>query len=212
MNNIKGQTKFLLAGFLVSGSLLLSGCAAPLILAGAGAGIVGANVAGNKAGTKTQLSDTQIKFRAVGFQADYPALQNNSNVEIAVYNGIVLLLGQVPNEKIKEGLAAKISNLPDVSVVYNQLVVGKSVSLGQYADDGWITSRIVADLNANGVGSFKFKVITESGVVYMMGVVTKEEGYNASVIASEVKGVKKVVQFYSYLSEPSENNVDGKAI
>jgi osmotically-inducible protein OsmY len=203
---MKKASKILIASVISSGAILLSGCAAPLIAAGAGAAVVGANVAGNNAGAKTQLSDTQIKFRAVGFQADYPELKNNSNVEITVYNHIVLMLGQVPTEEIKVGLAKKIADLPGVIVVYNQLKVGPTIGIGQFSHDSWLTTKVVSSFLTNGISSLKFKVVTEHGIVYLMGVVTKEEGHEAAVVASKISGVQKVVQVFSYIPAKIQDN------
>lgn len=187
--------------------LSLSGCA-PLVAAGAGGGAVGANMAGNSIPVKTQVSDVQIKFKAIDLLKDYPALKNNSNVEIVVFNQIVLLLGQVPNEEIKTDLANKIANLAGVRMVYNQLVVGPTVSIGTYASDSLITTSVISKLIANGINSLKYKVVTEEGIVYMMGVVTKQEGQAASLIASRVSGVNKVIEAYSIIEAPSSATTD----
>ena len=45
------------------------------------------------------------------------------------------------------------------------------------------------------------KVVTENGVVYMMGLVTEAKGNKAAEIASKVDGVKKVIKAFAYKSE-----------
>jgi osmotically-inducible protein OsmY len=203
--------KILISGIVVASLLNICGCA-PVIVAGGAAAAVGANVAGNNAGAKVQLTDTQIKFRAIGILKDYPELRNNSNIEVTVYNHIVLILGQVPNANIKVDYAKKIADIPSVRLVYNQLQVTPTISFAQYGGDTWITTKVISSFLANGISSLKFKVVTEHGVVYLLGVVTRSEGNKAANIASKVSGVKKVVQVLSFIPEKkpatsnSENN------
>jgi osmotically-inducible protein OsmY len=94
-----------------------------------------------------------------------------------------------------------MSKIPGVKVVYNQLTIGNPVNIGNYLADSWTTSKIVSALVSSGVSSLKFKVVTESGVVYLLGVVTKAEGDKASSIAANVSGVKKVIEVYDYVSQ-----------
>ncbi|WP_100551110.1 BON domain-containing protein [Caedibacter taeniospiralis] len=178
----------------------LSACA-PVVIAGAGAAVVGANVAGSSVDSKTNVSDKSIQFKAISLLNDYPELKGNSNVEPVVFNNIMLLLGQVPTETLRTELVDRMSKIPGVKVVYNQLTIGNPVNIGNYLADSWTTSKIVSALVSSGVSSLKFKVVTESGVVYLLGVVTKAEGDKASSIAANVSGVKKVIEVYDYVSQ-----------
>ncbi|MCF6766568.1 BON domain-containing protein [Thiotrichales bacterium 19S3-7] len=205
--NISSKFKLMILSFAVSSISLvaISGCA-PVVVAGASGAAVGGAAAGNSIPVKTQVSDMQIKMNAIELLKDYPALKNNSNVEIIVFDQIVLLLGQVPNESIKTSLANKIANLKGVRIVYDQLTVGSPVSVGTYASDSLITTSVISSLIANGINSLKYKVVTEQGIVYMMGAVTKSEAKNASTVASQVSGVQKVIEAYSII--PSNNKGD----
>ena len=44
-----------------------------------------------------------------------------------------------------------------------------------------------------------FKVVTEASVVYLMGLVTREEGDRAATVASRTSGVKQVVKVLEYV-------------
>ncbi|TNF68357.1 MAG: BON domain-containing protein [Gammaproteobacteria bacterium] len=191
------KTQFIILTVIGSVALTaISGCA-PAVVAGASGAAIGTAAGANSVPVKTQASDMQIKINAIDLLKDYPALKNNSNVEIIVFNRIVLLLGQVPTEAIQTSLANKIANLAGVQIVYNQLTVGPSVSVGTYASDSLITTSVISSLIANGINSFKYKVVTEQGIVYMMGAVTKSEAKEASTVASQVSGVHKVIEAYS---------------
>lgn len=186
------------------GFVFLSGCA-PVIVAGTGSAAVGTTAGSNSVSVKTQLSDIQIKMRAVELLKDFPELKNNSNVEIVVFDRIVLLLGQVPTKEVQAQLADKIASIPGAEVVYNQLTVGPRVSVGTYASDSFITTSVISSLIANGINSLKYKVVTENGIVYMMGAVTRQEAKEASTVASKVSGVKRVIEAYSF-KHYSENH------
>ena len=45
----------------------------------------------------------------------------------------------------------------------------------------------------------QIKVVTENGVVYLMGLVTRAEADAASDIASTTAGVQKVVRVFEYI-------------
>jgi len=46
------------------------------------------------------------------------------------------------------------------------------------------------------------KVVTERGVVYLMGLVTHDEGDAATAVVSQTSGVMKVVALFQYLNAP----------
>ena len=75
---------------------------APVVIAGAGAAVVGANVGGSSVDAKTTGNDKTIQFKAISLLRGYPQLKNNSNVEPVVFNHIILLLGQVPSEQLRQ--------------------------------------------------------------------------------------------------------------
>ena len=200
---IKKIKRTAVSTILVIGALaaLLNACA-PVVIVGAGAAVVGTNFTGSSVDGKTNASDKGIQFKAISLLSDYPALKDHSNVEPVVFNRILLLLGQVPSEILKDELANRMAKIPGVKVVYNQLTIGNSTNIGGYLSDSWTTSKVVSALVSSGVNSLKFKVVTEKGVVYLLGIVTKAEGDQASAIAANVSGVEKVIEVYGYVSQP----------
>lgn len=188
----------------------LSGCF-PFLVAGVGGSAAAAGSASSPLSLGTQVDDTTIKTHAIAMLNDMPALNNNNdtNVEVVTFNRIVLLLGQVPNEKIKRQIAKEISTIKRVRVVYNQLTIGKRVSYTQYAKDSWITTEIKAKMVGK-VNPSAFKVVTENGVVYLLAVTTQSEGAEVAQIASRVKGVRQVVEAFSYLKDQPPAQVKDK--
>jgi osmotically-inducible protein OsmY len=113
-----------------------------------------------------------------------------------------LLTGEVRNEDAKQAAAAEAAKIPGVDGVFNELTVAEPSSLGQRSTDTYVTSKVLASLfDAKDVFSSSFKVVTERGVVYLLGRVTQREGKRGAEIAAGVPGVQKVVTLYDYLSE-----------
>lgn len=167
-----------------------------------GGATVGANVAGNNIPLRTQIDDSSLKIKAVQSINDIPEIAKTSHVEIAVYDRIVLVLGQTPSMRLKHEVARKISAIQGVRLVYNELTIGPRISYTNYLNDGLITSAVKGNLIGK-VDSLHFKVITENHVVYLMALTTQEAGQKAAEIASNTKGVERVVKVYSF-DDPSQ--------
>lgn len=179
-------------------SIFLSGCiSAPIVFAGA-AGTGGANVAGSSIDVTQQGTDLNIKSNIFTILNNMKGL-NGANIEVTVFNGIVLLLGQIPTQDLKDQLASQISEINGVVVVYNQLTVGPNVSFGRFADDTWITSKVKSNMVGK-VNPLHFKVVTQQGVVYLLGQVTQEEGDQAAEVAAQTSGVVEVVKIFNYIA------------
>ena len=175
---------------------------APVVIAGAGAAVVGANVGGSSVDAKTSSSDKTIQFKAISLLRDYPELKGNSNVEPVVFNHIVLLLGQVPTVQVHKALAERMAKIPGVKLVYNQLTIGNAVNIGGYLSDSWMTSKIIASMASSGINTLKFKIVSEKAVVYIISAVPRHELDAAANVVAEVSGVKKVIKVYADIEAP----------
>lgn len=178
---------------LLSVSLGLQGCVAAVV----GGTAVVANIAADPRSTGTQLDDQNTEFEIIRVLQRNQKLQQQGSVTPVVYSGRVLLIGTVPTEALKEtayNLAREVKNIIDI---YNYIQVSPRISLTQATKDTWITSKIKSDLLLNPkVKSSRLKVITEDGIVYLLGIVTPEQGLTAAQIASKVDGVKKVITIF----------------
>lgn len=201
--------RLLLTTAICLSALSLQGCF-PFLVAGVGGSAAAANSSASPLSLGTQVDDTTIKTKAIGILDSFPELKNhNSNVEVVVFNRIVLLLGQVPTQKLKNDIATQLSEIERVRTVYNQMKVGPKVSLTQYAKDSWITTEIKAKMVGK-VNPAAYKVVTENGVVYLMAVTTPEDGAKASQIASRIKGVRQVIEAYTYKKPQQPAKVEDK--
>ena len=125
---------------------------------------------------------------------------DSAHLVIVSYNGIVLLLGQVESEALKARALEVTQNIAKVRRVHNELGVGGPISYVARLNDGNLTTKVKAKLIAakNAPGR-KIKVQTENGVVYLMGIVTREEADQSVEIAKTAYGVQKIVRVFEYL-------------
>ena len=184
----------MMLGAFVAG---LSGCV-PLVI---GAGVVaGTTVATDRRSTGTQVDDEVIEDKA-SLAINDKFKGDTFHVNVTSYNGIVLLTGEVPTDQAKVDVEQIVRSNPKVRAIQDELVVGPATDLGSRSNDTLITSKVKARF----VESNKFqinhvKVVTERGVVYLMGIVTREEGDAAAQIASTTEGVQRVVKVFEYIA------------
>ncbi len=111
----------------------------------------------------------------------------------------MLLVGQTPSDAYKLEAGKIVARIEGVRHVYNELRLGQPVSIGVRSNDSWITSKVRADmLGAKNFDSAKVKVVTENGEVFLIGLVTRQEGDHAVEIARHVSGVKRVIKAFEF--------------
>lgn len=181
----------------VVAALLATGCV-PLMLGGAAVGT--AMVVGDRRTSGAQLEDEGIELRATNRIRD--ALGDSAHVSVTSYNRLVLLTGEVASAQDKQRLGELVSKVDNVRSVVNEAAVDVPSSLGQRSSDTLITGRVKAALvDTRNVQARAFKVVTERGVVYLMGIVTQREADIASEVARNVSGVQKVVRVFEIVTE-----------
>jgi osmotically-inducible protein OsmY len=186
--------KTLLAGLLGLSALTLSACA-PLVVGGVGAGAL---MLDDRRTSGTYLVDEEIELKAGSTLRE--SFGANTHVNLTSYNRRVLLTGEVPDAanraKVKE-LVMKVANVRDLQ---DELSIGPASGYKARATDGYITAKVKTRfLDDKRFEAHHVKVITEAGVVYLMGLVKREEGNAAAEVASRTSGVTKVVKVFEYL-------------
>ncbi len=175
----------------------LSGCA-PLIVGGAVLG--GSLVATDRRTSGTQLEDEGIELRSINRIRE--AFQERVSINITSYNRQVLLTGEVPSEADKQRAQEVISRVENVRSIVNELAVLPNSTLTARSSDALITGRVKASfVDAKDLYANAFKVVTERGVVYLMGRVTQREATRATDIARTTPGVQRVVRALEIISE-----------
>ncbi len=184
-------------GLAATATLGLNACV-PLLVAGAATG--GAFVAFDRRSFGAQTEDQAIEMKGQGRLPE--AVARAGGVSVTSFNRKVLLTGQVADEKAKQDSELALAKMESVASVHNELTIGFKAPLGTSTSDTTITGRVRASLiEARDLQSNAFKVVTESGTVYLMGLVTQREGDRAAQIAARVPGALKVVTVYEYLTE-----------
>jgi osmotically-inducible protein OsmY len=178
---------------------LLQGC----IVAAAGTGAAGtAAVATDRRTVGTIVDDQTIEVKAIHAISRNPILWKQSHISVMCYNGVLLLVGQTPTEELKKEAFEVVSEIPKIRQIHNELTVDQPISFATRSKDSWITTQIKTKLIGNKqIRAHRIKVITEDGVVYLMGLTTPEEEMIATDIARAIPGVDKVVQIFETIAE-----------
>lgn len=171
---------------------LLSGCM--------NVATTGASAVYNHRSLQKNLHDQYLSaqtYRAINYKTTE---FKNANIAIAVYNGEILLAGQVPEPWQRQKAEDIAKSMPDVERVYNQLKIANPASTLTHMSDAWITSKVKAQLIASEeLDASQIKVVTENGVVYLMGVLQPSEASAAIDIARNTDGVSAVVKIFTYM-------------
>jgi osmotically-inducible protein OsmY len=188
--------RVLVASVAISG--VLGGCVAAV--GGAVAG--GTMMAVDRRTTGAQVDDQTIELRASN--AITAALGERGNVSATSYNRVVLLTGQVPTEADRAKVEAAVAKVENVRAVVNELAVMPNSSVTQKSTDTLTTGKVkAAFVDAKELQVASIKVVTERGVVYLMGRVTETESNVAAQRARTVGGVQKVVKVFEVIT-PAE--------
>jgi osmotically-inducible protein OsmY len=186
--------KLLRLAALAAAASMLQGCF-PLAVTGMG---TAALMATDRRTTGMYIEDETIEWKALArMRGDYPGIHVNATS----FNRRVLITGEAPNEETKAKIEGSIRRLENVREVTNELVVAGASSLASRGNDALVTSNVKARMVNNGRFSPNHvKVVTEQGVVFLMGLVTPAEGDAAVEIARTTSGVARVVKVFEYLA------------
>lgn len=125
---------------------------------------------------------------------------DQSRIVVVSYNGNVLLAGQVANDELKTQAGNIAEQVRHVRHVHNELQVVGSNSLLARTNDTWLTSKVKSRLLINGEApGWRTKVVTENGVVYLMGLLTHDEADAVVEQVQKVYGVQKIVKIIEYI-------------
>jgi len=186
--------KALLVTTLVASLPLLQGCF-PLAVTGMG---TAALMATDRRTTGMYIEDEAIEWKVFArMRGDFPGVHVNPTS----FNRRVLLTGEAPSEDVKKKVEESVRRIENVREVTNELQLAGTSSLASRGNDALVTSNVKARMVNNGKFSpSHVKVLTEQGVVYLMGLVTQAEADAAVEIARTTNGVARVVKVFEYVS------------
>ncbi len=184
--------KFVLAATLMS---QLAACV-PVVVGGAAAG--GA-VAADRRTSGFYVEDENIELKAVKKMESN--LGEEAHVNVTSYNRNVLLTGEVPDAERLAKAEALLKEIANIRAVTNEIVIAPKSTIGSRGNDTFITSKVKTKfVTENKFPANYVKVVTENGVVYLLGLVTQAEGDAAVEIARNTDGVSKVVKVFEYIN------------
>ncbi len=123
-----------------------------------------------------------------------------TNISVTSFNGIVLLSGQVPTQELRQQAGSVVQKVRGVRRVHNELQIAGVTSGIIRSNDLWLTAKVKTNMIARkSVDANRIKVVTENGVVYLMGLVTSAEAKAAVDVARNVAGVQRIVKIFEYI-------------
>jgi osmotically-inducible protein OsmY len=192
----------LATALVASCAVSLQGCA--LLAVGAVGG--GAMVATDRRTVGTQTDDREIQVKVIAQM--HGNMPDAAHVNVNVFNKRVLLTGEVPNDAAKQTAEQLTRGVTNVQGVANELVVAPASSFSDRANDTYLEGRAKSEIIATkGVSANHFKLVCERSVIYLMGMVTREEGDLGANAAASIPGVVQVVKLLQYI-QPGD---DGSA-
>lgn len=183
-----------LLGIIAAGFLMLSACVPTAISAIA---VTTVDLVKERRSIGTFIDDNLTEASILKEVLLDKSLGRSVHVSSTVLNGITLLTGEVSTNQQKLKVSAIANSFQGVTQVVNQLdLLGKS-SLTSRANDSLITAKVKTELvRSKEVDSTNIKVVTERGVVYLLGIVTPIEGETAIEVAKKVGGVVRIVKVF----------------
>jgi osmotically-inducible protein OsmY len=177
---------------------LFGGCAAAVV----GGAAVGAGAAHDRRGAGTYIDDKRIYLGAYDALNKDKELALRNSVIIVVYDGVMLLVGEVRTEELKQRAERLVTGFEGTRKIVNELEVREPEGWWSRRADNVLTARVKTGLldltSLPGFDPTRINVTTAHRVVYLMGKVNHEEDEAVTQIARDTDGVEKVVKVFEY--------------
>jgi len=174
----------------------LLGCAITAAGGGAAAGVASVD----RRTTGSIIEDQTIELKAYGSIRANEELAKKTHINITSYNTVVLITGESPLDEMRQEVISLVTAVEKVTHVYNEITIAAPSSMVSRSSDVYITTKVKAKLFADKIlNGLAIKIVTEKGVVYLMGLASHQEAEIATNIARETGGVQKVVKLFQYI-------------
>lgn len=175
------------------------GCA-PVVVGGAAAS---GSALHDRRTVGTFVDDEGIELKSRLAILDNKELNSQIHINIISINGVALMVGQAPTEALRQQAQGIVAATEKVRMVHNEMTIAAPNSLMTRSSDTLITAKVKTALfNIKGLEKFdptRVKVVTEDGIVYLMGLLYRNEAAAVSDQARQVGGVEKIVKVFEYL-------------
>jgi len=186
------------AGAALLAVLMLEGCVEAMVVGGVATGVM---VAADRRNAEVVGGDQRVEFTALSRIGD--RFGDKVHVNVTSFNYNVLLTGEVPDANVKAEIERIVLGVTQVKSVVNELQLAALSTLSSRGNDSYLTGKVKGTfVTENKFQANYVKVVTEAGVVYLLGIVTRKEADDATAIARSISGVTKVVRVFEYLNQP----------
>ena len=174
----------------------LTGCA-EVIIGGLATGGVMAN---DKRTLGATVEDQQIEIAARKLARNHPEITQGLHISFISYNRVLLITGQVIDGTRKAQLDDLLRAIPNLRRIHNELMVAAPSSWPNRVSDSYLTAKVKSRLTLEkGIKTNRFKVVSENGRVFLLGLCSRKDGDHAALVARKTAGVQSVVTLYEYL-------------
>ncbi len=167
----------------------------------------GALMMADRRNPETYISDEALEIRALNRISE--KYGDTTHVNAVSYNRMILLTGEAPTAAIKADVEKLAAGVPNVKSISNEVAIAGPSTYGGRSNDSYITSKVKARfVDANKFAANHVKVVTEAGVVFLLGLVTQAEADAAVEIARTTGGVQKVVRVFEIITPEQARAAD----
>jgi osmotically-inducible protein OsmY len=180
---------------LVVAAAGMQGC--ELAVLGAAGGAAAYSIVEDRRSSGVQIDDETIQLRAQNRVSE--RFGDKAHVTVTSFNRMALVTGEAPEEAMRDEIGRIVQSVPNVRGITNEVQIAIPTPRASRISDEVITTKVKGRLIDSGKANpVHVKVVTEAGVVYLMGVVTDREAEDAVEIARTTGGVRKVVKIFDY--------------
>jgi len=175
---------------------VLTGCAA-IAVSGAATGV---SVVHDRRTAGTVIDDQGIEFQALKILYGNASIRVNTHINATSYNRLLLVTGEAPTEGLRNNVINKLRQIPNIQKIQNEIIIAAPSALVSRSSDAIITSNIKLSLfKLNSIQGFdptRVKVVTENGIVYLLGLLRPHEAQAVINLVSRTSGVQRVVKLF----------------
>jgi len=177
------------------GCFLLSGCAVAIV----GGVATGAVIVNDNRTLGATVEDQQIETSARKLARANASVSDGNHFSFTSYNRVLLITGEVRNEQQKNQLDKIVRDIPNLRRIHNELIIAAPSSGMSRMSDTYLTSKVKTRLLLEkNLSANSFKVVTENGRVFLLGLCTHQDGTQAALVARKTTGVQSVITLFEY--------------
>ena len=156
---------------------------------------------------EVKADDEAIEWKACSRISD--KLGPTAHVSCKSFNYKVLITGEVPTEEAKTEAKMIATNVAKVKRVWLGMTVGPISEIKDRNTDRVITTTIgVRGKDTGKLNPLHVQVVTESLVVYSMGLVSDSEMKSAAYVIGTTRGIKKYMNLLETITQEEADALD----